>query len=222
MAVVSPIIVKLGGSLGESGRLLPILKIVAAARRPCIIVPGGGAFADVVRDAQEEFRFPNGVAHRMALLAMQQTGMMLSALGRRLQPEETLAGLRAAIAAQRIGVWMPYRLAVKDTALPASWSVTSDALAARLAERMGRLPVVLVKSCRVPSNDSALQLAERGIIDKVFPVIVERARLSWHVLGTGDTERLVELLHSRRTSPRRRPGGRAIARLVQRRSRRAR
>ena len=50
-AASGPLVVKLGGSLAESKRLASILKIVGASRQSCVIVPGGGAFADAVRAA---------------------------------------------------------------------------------------------------------------------------------------------------------------------------
>ena len=75
-----PTVVKLGGSLSESGRIASILKIVGRARLACVIVPGGGAFADAVRAAQAEHGFSQAAAHRMAVLAMHQTGMMLCAM----------------------------------------------------------------------------------------------------------------------------------------------
>ena len=96
----------------------------------------------------------------MALLAMHQTGMMLCAMHARLQPVETLAGIRRAIAASRIPVWLPLKLADGDTAVTRDWKTTSDGLAARLAERLGGAPVVLVKSCRVPRSASAAALGQ--------------------------------------------------------------
>ncbi len=89
-AAARPTVVKLGGSLSESGRIGSVLKTIGRARVACVIVPGGGAFADAVRAAQAEHKFSEGVAHRMALLAMHQTGMMLCAMHARLQPVETL------------------------------------------------------------------------------------------------------------------------------------
>ncbi len=61
---------------------------------------------------------------------------------------------------------------------------------------MGRAPVVLVKSCRVPRTASAARLAKDGVVDPTFATIVERARLSWRVLGAGDEPELADLLGS--------------------------
>lgn len=208
----APIIVKLGGSLAESGRLASILEIVGGARNPCVVVPGGGAFADAVRSAQAEFAFSDVIAHRMALLAMHQTGLMLAALQPRLRPAETLAGIRRALADGTIPVWLPLKLAEADKQIPADWSITSDGLAARLAERLRRAPVVLVKSCHVGRSTSLAGLTHAGVVDRTFATIVERARLPWWVLGAGDEALLAELLTGSRDGGRRAPAARAIAR----------
>jgi hypothetical protein len=216
-------VVKLGGSLAESRRLAHILELVAQARAPIVIVPGGGAFADAVRRAQADFGFSDASAHRMALLAMHQTGLMLAALEPRLKPVETLAGLKRTASGARIPVWLPLKLVERDGRIAADWSTTSDGLAARLAERLGRAPVVLVKSCRIPKCLSIAALAREGVVDPTFAAIVDRARLPWHVFGPGDEEALAALLKvnrcpssSRRPSARkagRRPAGvRAIGR----------
>jgi hypothetical protein len=204
-----PIVVKLGGSLAESGRLSSILDIVSRAQASTVIVPGGGVFADAVRAAQAELGFSVAAAHAMALLAMHQTGLMLAALDVRLRPAESLAAIRRELARGRIPVWLPYKLTLGDRLVPADWTATSDALAARLAERLGRASVVLVKSCRVPADAPITALSRSGIVDGAFGGIVKRGALDWRVLGAGDEAELALLLDvrlagrlDRRTTPR--------------------
>jgi 5-(aminomethyl)-3-furanmethanol phosphate kinase len=218
---LQPTVIKLGGSLAESARLASILDIVGRARASIVIVPGGGTFADAVRRAQADFKFSDPAAHRMALLAMHQTGLMLAALHSRLKPAETLAGLRRVVAGGAIPVWLPFKLAHVDRTITADWSTTSDGLAARLAERLGSAPVVLIKSCRIAKGSSIVALAREGIVDAAFKAIVERARLPWRVLGAGDDAELAALIgaegrigRSRRNGEacRRAGGERAIAR----------
>ena len=221
--LLRPTVIKLGGSLAESRRLAATLDIIAAARVPVVIVPGGGGFADAVRCAQSDHGFSDAAAHHMALLAMHQTGLMLAALNARLRPVETLAAMRSSLAARAIPVWLPAKLALRDRRIPADWSVTSDGLAARLAERLGRVPVVLVKSCRIPRGSTTATLVREGIVDPTFKAIVERADLAWHVLGAGDDGALAGLVKARpaavtvrkrsvREACRRAPAARAIAR----------
>lgn len=201
-------------------RLQSILEIVGEARIPLVIVPGGGAFADAVRRAQADFGFSDAAAHRMALLAMHQTGLMLAALHPRLEPVETLVSLRRALKVGRIPVWLPLKMTQRDTRIPADWTTTSDALAARLAERLGRAPVVLVKSCRIGKGATVATLARERVVDATFAAIVERAGLPWRVIGAGDDGELAALVqaagstvHSRRRDAGRRAApARAIAR----------
>jgi len=211
-------VIKLGGSLIESGRLASIVKIVASASVPVVVVPGGGSFADAVRVAQADLGFSDAVAHRLAILATHQTAFMLAGLDERFLPVESLAGIGRALADERIPVWLPWKLSEHDTTIPADWTVTSDGLAARLAERLGRAPVVLLKSCTVPQGATLDRLARAQTVDPTFVAIVARARLSWRVLGAGDEGDLVRLLKPEpgRASPRkpgrRRAPPRAIAR----------
>jgi len=210
-----PTVVKLGGSLAESMRLSPILEIVGNARVPVVIVPGGGAFADAVRRAQADFGFSDEAAHRMALLAMHQTGLLLAALHPRLRPVETLADMERALSDTAIPVWLPLKLTQRDQRISADWSTTSDGLAARLAERLGHAPVVLVKSCRIEQGSSIAAMTQEGIVDPTFAAIVDRAQLPWRVLGAGDDDDLAVLLDAAsRLACSRRSGSREVCRRV--------
>lgn len=208
----SPTVVKLGGSLAEGKRLAAVLNIVGAARQSCVIVPGGGIFADAVRVAHKKFRLPEPVSHRMALLAMHQTGMMLASMHARLVAVETLAGIHRALAESRIPVWLPLKLTDGDKKISADWRTTSDALAARLAERLGGAPLLIVKSCRVDRADTPARLVRQGVVDPVFADIVERSDLPWRVLGAGDEAELAQRLAAPYRPGRRTPVRRAIAR----------
>lgn len=191
---MTSVVLKLGGSLAESGRLRRLLALVSRARRPVVIVPGGGAFADAVRKTQKKLGFSDDAAHDMAILAMHQMADVMIALEPRLLGAESLIGITRAWHRRRIPVWLPANLCAGDRRIPRDWSITSDGLAARLAERLGNVELVLVKSRNVRRTASAKTLARQGIVDPVFPAIVERADLSWRVLGPKDDAVLCELL----------------------------
>jgi aspartokinase-like uncharacterized kinase len=53
-------VIKFGGSLSQSACLADWLD--ALARLPCIIVPGGGLFANAVREAQNRHAFDDRLA----------------------------------------------------------------------------------------------------------------------------------------------------------------
>ncbi len=191
---MTPLVLKLGGSIAESGRLRAVLGLVKRARRPVVVVPGGGPFADAVRDMQRELRFSDEAAHEMALLAMHQMAEVMAALEPRLKCADTLIGIERAWRRRLIPVWMPMKLCAGDRRIPRNWTITSDGLAARLAERLGDVELVLLKSCPVRSDAAARTLARQGVVDPVFPAIVQRANLSWRVLGPDDDHSLADLL----------------------------
>jgi aspartokinase-like uncharacterized kinase len=191
---VTPIVLKLGGSLAESGRLRALLALVRRARRPVVVVPGGGPFADAVREMQAALRFSDEAAHEMAILAMHQMAEAMIAIEPRLVGADTLVGIERVWRRRRIPVWLPAKLCAGDRRIPRNWTITSDGLAARLAERLANVELVLVKSRGVNPASSARTLARQGIVDPVFPAIVERADLAWRVLGPGDESLLEDKL----------------------------
>ena len=67
-------VLKLGGSLMQSKELIFFLKNIFSQTNnsTCIVVTGGGKFAENIRKMQKEFKFSDEVAHKMALLSMKQ------------------------------------------------------------------------------------------------------------------------------------------------------
>ncbi len=112
----------------------------------------------------------------------------------RMAPADSIDGFARVLATGQIPVWLPWRMCQDDKDIPADWTITSDGLAARLAERLGGLNLVLLKSVTAAPGSSAQDLAEEGVVDLAFPGIVERARLSWQVLGPDDDAVLARLI----------------------------
>ncbi|MFZ4700617.1 MAG: hypothetical protein ACOYMG_11265 [Candidatus Methylumidiphilus sp.] len=135
-------VVKLGGSLAGSPRLSPWLE--ALSQTSAVIVPGGGPFADRVRQAQARWHFNDITAHHMAIVAMRQYGRMLVGLCPKL-----LAATRLEDLARRQNqavVWLPSPGILDAAGIPATWDITSDSLAAWLAGQLHAENLLLVKS----------------------------------------------------------------------------
>lgn len=197
--VPPPLIVKIGGSIVENDRIGGALDIVARASRRLVIVPGGGVFADTVRRAQADYQFSDEAAHRMSILAMHQTAELLMDMQPRLMGADSVATMRALWRKGKLPVWLPHKMCDGDNEIPANWSITSDGLAARLAERLRCSHVVLVKSCNVAEGASAFDLAREGIVDPIFAAIATRAALDWVVIGPGEEVKLAQMLGATRT-----------------------
>jgi aspartokinase-like uncharacterized kinase len=148
VAVQIELVVKVGGGLlTEAGRLDGVLATIAGVGRdlPLVIVPGGGPFADVVRDIDHRMGLLDDAAHGMAILAMDQFAhLMVSRLSGSVLATGPLE-MSAALAAAHIPVLAPYRWLRDADALPHSWDVTSDSIAAWVAGELGAARLVLVK-----------------------------------------------------------------------------
>ena len=162
-------VVKLGGSFSGEKVLLRWLKMLSRqAPEKTVVVPGGGRFADQVRQAQKHWRFGDRTAHHMALLAMQQMGRMYSALEPGLKPAPSVADVLELVGQGITPVWLPDPEELDRDGVPASWQVTSDSLSAWLAGKLGARALSLVKSVEPPCQDPG-GLRRAGIVDPEFP-----------------------------------------------------
>lgn len=190
-----PIVLKIGGSLARSrGPLERVLSLVGRARRGIAIVPGGGPFADAVRAAQKQIGFDDETAHRMAILGMHQMGLMLTALMPGLRACEELEEIAAGLRGGETLVWLPLKECDGDVTLPRTWETTSDAIAARLAQRLGGVKVVFVKSRAVGTDKPAGALAAEDLIDTVAARIIEEAGLAFETIAADEEARLCKIL----------------------------
>lgn len=137
-------VVKVGGGLLRAEGLEGLQRACAdatelARRRPVLVVPGGGPFADLVRAVDAQVGLADGVAHALALRAMDQLGVLLASL---LPDAELLTrlvapgGLAIVVAASAFG---------GRPEVPESWTVTSDSLAVLAAAAIGAAEAVLLK-----------------------------------------------------------------------------
>ena len=169
-------VVKLGGSLARSPRLQEWLTVLAGqGAGKVIIVPGGGPFADLVRDEQMRLGFPDSAAHAMAILAMEQFGFVLAALHPKLCTAATETELRTALANGRAPVWLAYPMSMADSTLPQDWSVTADSLALWLAIHLKAEALLLVKSASLPDDRRDIEsLSSNGLLDGYFSVLADQ------------------------------------------------
>jgi aspartokinase-like uncharacterized kinase len=185
-------IIKLGGSHATGPYLKDWLTAIAAEAGSIAIVPGGGPFADAVRTAQASIGYDDRAAHAMALMAMAQFGCAL----RSLNPALTLAASRSAILRAikdgKVPVWSPEPMA-RAAALPETWDLTSDSLAAWLAGALGAGRLLLVKHGRFEGATlDARDLVARGVVDPLFPHYLRESGAQAWLAGPADSARLAE------------------------------
>ena len=190
-----PLVVKVGGSLTETGRVKSVLPVIAASTRKCVIVPGGGAFADKVRNIQHASAMPDAAAHRLAMLGMHQMAELFIAIEPKLIEAQDAEEIHWALSAGRVPVWLPVVMMDKDPTIARDWSTTSDSLSVRLAEILGA-PLLILKSVDVASGQSAEALSEDGVVDRAFPGHVARSGVDWRIVGPAGYGGLAALLEA--------------------------
>lgn len=141
-------VIKVGGALSRDpsgfARFIAALNELGP-RYSVLVVPGGGPFADTVREVQGRISISDDAAHWMAILGMEQYAHMLAEQIAGSQLVETRPHIVAALRRRRLPVLAPYRWLRAEDPLPHSWDVTSDSIAAWIAARVGARRLVLVK-----------------------------------------------------------------------------
>ncbi len=185
-------IVKLGGSHASGPHIKDWLAAIAAEAGAVVIVPGGGPFADAVRSAQASMGYDDSAAHAMALMAMAQFGRALMSLNPALRIAASRSAILRALKDRKVPVWSPETMA-RAAALPETWALTSDSLAAWLAGALARAHLVLVKHGRfeaaaVDVRDLVAQW-RRG---SAIPALCQGERRSRMARGADQSARLAE------------------------------
>ncbi|HXY70805.1 MAG TPA: hypothetical protein VEH62_15290 [Gemmatimonadales bacterium] len=191
MSDLRPLVIKIGGGLLRDEGLEGLRRACAevnetATRRPVLVVPGGGPFADAVRAVDAQVGFADGIAHALALRAMDQLGAILAPM---LPDAEPVADL---VAPRALGVLAVAPAFAGRPGVPESWAVTSDSLAVLAAGAIGAEEAVLLKPvagvvARWPSDDAPIPeltaadlraLQARGSGQVVDPYLPDAVRLT--------------------------------------------
>jgi len=173
------IVIKLGGSLlAHPTQLDAVLTIVgnAAADSGLLIVPGGGPFADTVRQVDRDLGLSDDAAHWMAVLAMDQYAHLIISRLTGSALVEDVAEIGFAIAAAQVPVLAPSRWVREADPLPHTWDVTSDSIAAWIAGTIGAERLVVIKPPGASTCDVVDEYFHRVCPKNVTPLIVPADR----------------------------------------------
>ncbi len=193
----APVVVKLGGSFAFSALLTDWIRALGSCAGRVVVVPGGGPFADAVRTAQQRMGFDDRAAHLMSLLAMEQYGHALIGCDDLLQPADSVECIERHLAAQRVPVWLPARMAAGASDVEPSWKVTSDSLAAWLSGTIAASRLVLVKHIGALSGlEQSEDLVAMGVVDEAFPQYLRKAAICASLVGPTDHTILAAAIRS--------------------------
>lgn len=181
-------VVKLGGSLLGTPELKDWLDVIARhGDGQIVIVPGGGILADAVYESQMLSGISDLVAHRMAVMAMDQYGILLAGLNAELVTAASDLEIAERGWQHRAVIWLPSNMVIADESIPTTWEVTSDSLAAWLAQKLNANHLILVKSERPQLEQISLErLTKEGFVDEHFGDYIVGQSFSTWVMGKGD------------------------------------
>lgn len=189
LAFAKPLaVVKVGGSLFDlpllGSRLSTYLDSLDAFSP--LLIPGGGATADVVRAWDKTHRLGEEASHWLALQSLALNARFLVRLLANAQVVEGLSAAQHCSLRNRIPVLDPFRFVRGDENrpgyLPHNWTVTSDSIAARVALVAGASRLVLLKSTPIPEAPDWRLAAQNGKIDSYFATVVEGAAFQIEVV----------------------------------------
>jgi 5-(aminomethyl)-3-furanmethanol phosphate kinase len=187
-------IVKVGGGLlSRAGAFELVTGALAAVGKVCrlLVVPGGGPFADAVRELVRRIKVNEDAAHWMAVLGMDQYAHALTERIPGAVLVEQLPEIDAALDAGLMPVLAPYRWLRAADPLPHSWSATSDSVAAWIAGAVGAKRIVLIK----PAKGEISRMVD-PLFFRTLPPGVDYVTLTAH-----EMEKLGDALDPGQTGP---------------------
>ena len=202
-------VIKVGGSLSRGDGLQALCREIGrlAELYRLLIIPGGGSFADQVREADRRYFLGSTAAHRMALLAMDQYGYLLNQLipGSFLTSDLSFEDLppESGMAA----ILLPSALIFAMDPLPHSWDVTSDSIAAWVARQVQCARLILLKDVEglLTAAETPQRIAElpvrrlnehTGGVDRHLSQVLAASGLETWIISGLRPERLSELLRT--------------------------
>jgi aspartokinase-like uncharacterized kinase len=211
-------VVKVGGSLAKyPDGLRKLCKRLASFTmdHKILVVPGGGKFADAVRDFGENFGLSNSVAHRMAILGMDQFGLLLFDVTPNSFVTYSLEEASNSPSG-RLPIFLPSKFMFRKDPLEHSWDVTSDSIAAHIGGMVRADKLILVtdvdgvfmkdpkksldaKLMAEVSVEQLLSWNRRTCIDKTLPRILSEIRLGCYVVNGKYPNRIKAVLENEKS-----------------------
>lgn len=213
-------VIKVGGSLAEDPERLRVLcrKLSELAKKYSLIaVPGGGRFADAVRELDQRFNLSGVVSHRMAILGMDQFGLLLCQVIPDSCATYLLDDAKQLSEVGVVPVFLPSRLMFREDPLENSWDVTSDSIAAYVAKKLRAKKVILATDVdgvftsdpktrsdakligQLPAEE-LLALKQRTSVDRYLPKLLLDAGIGCYVVNGRYPDRVASVLAGQHTT----------------------
>lgn len=203
-------IVKIGGSLfpHHAKKLLENL-----LGENIIIIPGGGEFADKIREYDHELGFSDTASHEAAILSMDIMGILLADLVKGAKTTHTIKETKKIIKDGKIPVLLPSRILHYLDPLKHSWKVTSDSIAFYISKLINAKLLIATDVDGIYTTDpakseaklineiSAKKLLTFGetAVDKELPKLLLKYKSNCYVANGKHPQRILSIIKSTET-----------------------
>jgi aspartokinase-like uncharacterized kinase len=146
-----------------------------------VIVVGGGRLAEAIREYDKLHALGEFASHWLCIRAMSINAELVATLVPEVGLTSSLLDVcsHAASGPIILDPWQFLRHEepnLRADPLPASWHMTSDSIAARVAEILEAEELVLLKSALPPPPATLAGAAAAGYVDRYFPIAAARLR----------------------------------------------
>jgi aspartokinase-like uncharacterized kinase len=170
----------MGGSLFTQPHLAARLQAWHARQRAgwTVLVAGLGELGDVLRSYDERFALKPAQSHALCLEALTLSARLLQSLlpaATTCDDVQPLVARQLSSAPPALVVFTATRFLLNEEPylpgdpLPSGWDVTTDSIAARIAEVVRADELVLLKSCLPRPFMRLEELADQAYVDRYFP-----------------------------------------------------
>lgn len=213
-------IVKVGGSLvaraPESLRELCQVLSRLVGEFDFLVVPGGGKFADIVREFDREYSLSGETSHKMAILAMDQYATLLADLISNSRAIDSLEKAEKVLSDGFVPILLPASLLFSEDPVEHSWDFTSDSIAAWIAGTSNAEKLILITDVdgifpqdpkkhlkEGPLSEVSVKTlskaTEKTCVDKGLSEILPKTNLECYVVNGKRPSRVRRILEEKET-----------------------
>ena len=164
-------VIKIGGSWIRNANLKRLINLlVTLENQDLIIVPGGGIFADAVREASKLTDLSEDKAHFLALKSTEIFGHMIKSFEQKIHLTENIKNLKEK------NLWLPSKILKNEKSFINNWESTSDSVATWLYSKITSRGLIFIKSISLGKENSykIKTLQKKKILDSNMHFYLEK------------------------------------------------
>ncbi|OED30450.1 hypothetical protein [Methanosphaera sp. WGK6] len=202
-------VIKIGGSLFPK-YIKDLCDTLKKSREKIVLVNGGGALANKLREFNQEYSFSNDTNHWTAIECMDILGKLIADKNEDILLIEKIEDISKAHKNNKIPLLLTYDLLKKEDPLEHSWNITSDSIACWIAHRINAKLLILtnvdgIYSGNIFSNNkklikkisaNKLLLFEETSVDKCLPKLLIDYHLDCYIMNGKYPDRVLAHLNS--------------------------